>query len=747
MHRQGPPIASAAVSSAVTTAPGTGPADTSSADQVPTESWRFSPNTVATLLIAAAIVAVAMISAGGVDNATATPGNTWTEIAVTVLGAATVGVALVIGPPGRRWGAVTVALMAALTALACASIAWSYASDGSWLAASQAVSYLAAFAAAASVARLAPGRWRPLLAGFAIAMTVLCGWSLLVKVFPSTLASTNAIGRLQAPFGYWNAIGLCGAIGLPACLWAGARRDQGRLVAGLAAPALCLLLSVDVLSYSRSADAAGVVAVALWLTLAPLRLRSIAMLAIGAIGATVISAWMLTHDALKDGSASLAAQNHAGHTFGIVIAVVLVLVAACGFWAARAMDRISVPAAVRRRIGWALVALLVVGVLCAIGAVAASSRGLTGEVSHVWSELTTTNAHVSDSAAGRVFQLGSSRPIYWHQAIDVGEHALFKGVGLLGFGVARLRYTTNPGVVTEAHGYLFETFADLGLLGVVLTFALLVSWLVAAARPLALRIRTSSLHPEHAAERDGMVALAAIVVGFGVQSTLDWTWFFAGATVPVLLCAGWLAGRGPLLATEARADSRVASGVASAPGTEGSATDSEHVSGWLDRLAARPAAAATVVVLIAATIFIGWMQWRPLRSAQQLTKSESVSNTAQAFPLARSATSSDPLSIAPYPWLCSLNMDVHNGSAARAALVKARNLQPQNPVTWMNLGVFDFHHRLIAQALPEFERAAALDQTPDVTRSTALSGELQSKAILAGKQQPPANASYCAPPD
>ena len=131
------------------------------------------------------------------------------------------------------------------------------------------------------------------------------------------------------------------------------------------------------------------------------------------------------------------------------------------------MDRGDVPAATRRRTGWALVAVLIVGVLCAIGAVAASSRGLTGEVSHVWNELTTTNAHVSDSAAGRVFQLGSSRPIYWHQAIDVGEHAVFKGVGLLGFGVARLRYTTSPSVVSEAHGYLFETFADLGLLGLV----------------------------------------------------------------------------------------------------------------------------------------------------------------------------------------------------------------------------------------------------------------------------------------
>jgi O-Antigen ligase len=731
MRRQGASVASAAVSSVVTAAPGSEPADTSAAGRAPTQSRRPSPDLLIALLLAAAIVALAMISAGGVDNLVATSGNTWTEIAVTVLGATTVGVVVVIGPPGRHWGSVTILLMATLTLLEGLSITWSYLPDSSWLATSQAVSFLAAFAAAVCLAWVAPNRWPALLGGFAIAMTALCGWSLLVKVFPSTLAPSGSPGRLEAPFGYWNAIGLCAALGLPACLWGGARRDAGRLLAGLAAPALCLLLSVAVLSYSRSADAAGVVAVALWLIFVPLRLRSVLMLAIGAIGAAVISAWMLTHGALTNGSATTAAQDHAGHTFGIVIVVVLVLVTAAGFWAGRAMDRVTLPAALRRQIGWALIALLVVGVVCALGATALSSRGLTDELSHVWKQLTATDSHVSDSAAGRVFQFGSSRPVYWHQAIDVGEHALFKGVGLLGFADARLRYTTSASVVSEAHGYLFETFADLGLLGVVVTLGLLASWLVAAWRPLALRTRTASLDPEQSAERAGMVALASIVIAFGVQSTLDWTWFFSGLTVPVLLCAGWLAGRGPLVTANPR--------VTPAP-------ESERATGWLDRLAARPAASATVILLVAATILIGWTQWRPLHAAQQLTRSESASSTAAAFPLARSATSSDPLSIAPYPWLCGLDMDIHDRSAARAELVKARNLQPQNPVTWLNLGLFDFHHRQIAIAQPEFQRALDLDLTLDTTRITGISGVLQSQAILAGKQQPPANASYCLPP-
>jgi hypothetical protein len=210
-----------------------------------------------------------------------------------------------------------------------------------------------------------------------------------------------------------------------------------------------------------------------------------------------------------------------------------------------------------------------------------------------------------------------------------------------------------------------------------------------------------------------------------VQSTLDWTWFFSGVTVPVLLCAGWLAGRGPL--------------VAPAPVSAGE----PRRSALLDRLAARPAAAAAVVLLVMATLFIGWMQWRPLRSTQQLERSEAASSTAAAFPLARSATHSDPLSIAPYPWLCSLEMDLHNVSNARDALVKATNLQPVNPVTWMDLGLFDFHHRRVASALPEFQRALELDQTMDTTRLTALPGLLQSRAIVAGTQQPPPSVPYC----
>ena len=317
-------------------------------------------------------------------------------------------------------------------------------------------------------------------------------------------------------------------------------------------------------------------------------------------------------------------------------------------------------------------------VVAALGAVASSSRGLTGEVSHAWHDLVSSDSTVSGTAAGRVFQFGSSRPGYWHQAIEVGIHHLVAGVGLLGFSIARLLYTRSGEVVVEAHGYLFEVFADLGVAGVLLSLALLGSWLVAAARPLAPRLRWSVLPAGLAAEREGMIALAAGVVAFGVQSALDWTWFFIGVVVPVLLCAGWLAGRGPLQSP------------AVAPPEAGAGRER---SSMLDRLAARPAAAAALVSLVVGTLLACWLIWRPLRSAQELSRSVGYDNTAQAFSAARAAASEDPLAVAPRAWVSQLYLRLGDVAQARAELVDAIERQPHDPATWLALAQFDHGSR------------------------------------------------------
>jgi uncharacterized membrane protein len=657
------------------------------------------------ICLAAGLLAVAFITSGGVDQTTASPGSTWTEIALTLLGAAALAAVPLVGGRGRLWGGATVALMTALTGLTALSIIWSVVPDTSWSAANQMLSYLAAFAAGVALARLAPERWRVLVGAIALLAVALSGWALLAKVFPATLAPDNISGRLQAPFGYYNAVGIMGALGLPPCLWAAARRDRGRRVAGLAAPGIALTLSALVLSSSRSADAAAVVCLAAWLVFVPLRLRSAAMLAVGGAGAIAICAWALSHSVLTANGTLTAAMDSAGHTFGVVLVIVIVLAAAAGVACARAMDHRAMSGGTRYRAGTALVVLVCLVPVATVGAVATSSRGLTGEISHAWTTLTSTRGGAAN-APTRVLEFGSSRPLYWHEGLIVGSHALLKGVGASGYGTARLRYTSNPAKSDQAHSYIIETFADLGLIGVGISVALLVAWAVAAARPLAVRNRWSSLAVEQHAERVGMVALAVVVLGFGIQSALDWTWFFPGVSVPVLLCAGWLAGRGPLAAPV----------------------------GWLGpqrALLDRPGAVAIATGVAVVAIAGAWMQWQPQRSADQVVDALEASSNSAAFGHARTAVASDPLAVEPRFQLASLYQSVHEASAARAQLEDAVQSQPQNPATWAQLGALEVQVNEPRGALMALRHVLELDHTLDPMTTTALTEIAQAQAELA----------------
>jgi hypothetical protein len=663
--------------------------------------------------LAAALVAISFVTGGGVDQNVASAGNTWTEIVLTALGAVAIGVGLVRRAPcERRSGWITAAMMGLLFADTAASIAWSWAPDSSWIGASQMLAYLSVFAGAIMLARPWARGWSTVLGGLVLWSAALCAWSLLVKVFPSALAPGNQFGRLQAPFGYWNAIALCAAMGVPCCLWLATRHDGGRRVAGLAAPALALLIAVLVLSYSRSADAAAAVAAALWLIAVPRRLRAVAMLLVGAVGAAAISAWFFTHHGLAGNYVPLSAQDHAGHVFGIVLLVVLVLVSVIGVATSDAIGRTKITQATRRRIGGALIALIALGVVVGLVGVALSSRGLTGEISYRWHELTNPAATVSAQSGSRVFQFGSSRPLYWHEALFVGKLAYWKGVGELGFSVARLLDPQSAETVFQAHSYVFETYADLGTLGCVLSAGLLVAWLAASGRSISLGRRQAAVGSAADGERIALITLAALVVGFGVQSTLDWTWYFTGLGVPVLLAAGWVAGRGPgaPLALSPR-----------------SALD-------------RPGALVTCAALSVAVVIGGWLVWRPLHSAQLVDSAASLGQ-------ARAAQQADPFSLLPYEALATIDLAVKpaRAGAAVAALQQGTREQPHNPASWEQLGQLDQQLHDWPAMLAAAERARALVAAPNELEFTAIAQEQLAQAEIQAAATRAAHTGVSAP--
>src|SRR6185312_7847476 len=242
---------------------------------------------------------------------------------------------------------------------------------------------------------------------------------------------------------------------------------------------------VLVLSYSRGALIAAIVACTVWFVLTPMRLRAALVLGLGAVGAAVLVLWGLAHHPLTNDGIALAARTHDGHVFGIVALVVLAVTTAAGFAATFALDRAALPDATRRRIGTVLLVCAALVPVAGLAAVAASSRGLPGEVSHLWHTLTNSNAVVTESP-GRLAELSNSRPRYWSEGLKVGSHALLKGTGAGGFLTARTHYSADTLVAGHAHSYVIETFADFGLIGTLLSFALFVSWAVASGRTLGL---------------------------------------------------------------------------------------------------------------------------------------------------------------------------------------------------------------------------------------------------------------------
>lgn len=667
--------------------------------------------------LAAGFALIVFVATGGTDLAQ----NTWVEITLTVVGAACALAVVLFGARGRPWGALALLLFAVLAALTYASIAWSVQPADSWVEANRTLAYLAAFGAAIALARLVPARWPAVVGAVGTVAVVACGYALLAKVFPATLNAGDTVGRLRVPFSYWNATGLMAALGLPACLWAGARPDAGRALRALSVPAIAVLATVLMLSYSRGALIAAVIGLGCWFVLVPLRLRAALFLALGAVGAALASGWALAHHAITHDGATLTARTSAGHTFGLVLLLMLVLMLLAGVAAAYGSERVTLTTPVRRRIGVVLLVLVAMVPVLGLVGVAASSRGLTGEISHVWNEVTSPSSHVGNNP-GRIAELGNSRPLYWSEGLKVGEHALLGGTGAVGFDVARTRYSTSTLAVAHAHSYLIETFADFGLIGLAISLGLLAAWGRAMAQTLGFRGRgarpgrtnaggmhtggtnavsarnggsngaTAETHAQarasaQAAERIGLITMLAVVVIFGVSSLIDWTWFIPGVTVPALVCAGWLAGRGPIAEPVGRARRR-------------------------RRLTTSPGAAAAVIGIVAATLVAGWFVWQPLHSANQFDAAITAmqhQDSAAALADAQSAAASDPVSVDPLYELSAIDVARGNLTSARQELVKAASLQPANPETWQALGAFDLQQHQATLSLLELQTAQQLD--------------------------------------
>jgi hypothetical protein len=228
----------------------------------------------------------------------------------------------------------------------------------------------------------------------------------------------------------------------------------------------------------------------------------------------------------------------------------------------------------------------------------------------------------------------------------------------------------------------------------------------------------------HAAERAGLITMLAVVVIFGVSSLIDWTWFVPGVGVPALVCAGWLAGRGPLDAPVGRGKDR-------------------------RRLSTSPGGAAAGFGIVAATIVAAWFVWQPLHSQNSFNAAITAwsnGNPTAALVDAQSAAASNPASVEPLWELAEMYSAGHDQTKARRELVKATTVQPSNPATWEQLSLFDLAGHQPVVAVLELQTAQLLDRSACLRRGPGNRCSLTLDQQVAATEGDLSRFGFSAPP-
>ena len=657
--------------------------------------------------LGAAFAAVAFVAEGGQVLGSATA----VEVAL-IIGCGLVATAAILwGRAGSLSGAITLALFGVLAALTALSVTWSIQPDASWVEANRTLAYLAVFAAAIGAARLAPNGWLVLLRGLLIGIAVITAYALASRIWPAEIAPDDVYSRLAQPYGYWNALGLTAALGVPLTLWLGSRRAGHAAVNALAYPLLAGLLMAIFLSFSRGAIVAAAISAIVWLAVVPLRLRSVTVLAVSAAGAAPLLLWALTKKAFTESSVPLPLRERVADDFGILLLTLLLLTLAAGLTLGfRIAGRAPTPKA-RLRFGGAAAAVALIAPLVMLVGIETTDKGVTDRVSELADTKGKTPGGPERFATG-----SSSRAKYWREARLVFEEEPVAGTGAGTFGTARLRYRRDALVARQAHGYVAQTMSDLGLLGIAVSMALLTAWGIAAGRALGFGRGDGDM--PWTPERVGLAALAATAIGFGVQSVIDWTWFVPGPAVIALAAAGFVAG-------SARPERK-----------------------WADRPSLRELPRARLAMAAAALLMVGvvaWAAWQPQRSHDKAQDAYALlgDNKAEAAEQAAvDAEEINPLSLEPLFARAAVLERKGDLKGAEAQLAKAVREHRSDPASWLRLAQFQLF------TLDEAQRAqktllGALALDPNSREAAYASFETRVR-LRAG--QPPATNAQAAPP-
>jgi hypothetical protein len=593
-------LVGSAAPSATTEAPRTVPPSAEGAGRRP------RPGALLTLAVAVAVGLLAFNGGGfAVDVRNPAGIALWWALALAV--------ALGVWPRSRipRPALACAALLGAFVVLSGLSATWAESAEGAIGEAGRAATYLGAFLLVlAATRRGVASRWSDgLAAGIAVVGVV----ALASRLFPG-LGLEDASSRLfdqggylSFPLDYWNGVGAFVALGFPLLLRAGleARGPWVRAAAIGVLPALACALY---LTSSRGGMLAAAIGVALFIALTGRRLRAAAAAGIAVAGSIVATLALNAQHELVNGpfgTPEVAAQGRRA-----ALLVVVLCLATAGAWHLLAPRRLPLPRIGRRP----RIALAGLGAVLLIAAVAAAHPGarfdsFTAPPPNPFAQTAAqqgqdigTGSHLASSASNGRWQ-------FWGAAVDEFSDRPLLGHGAGSYEAWWAQHGSIPYFTRYAHSLYLETMGELGLAGLLLLAALLLTVAVTAAR----RLRTPG------ADRTAIAGVAGAAGAFAVAAGIDWIW-----QIPVIAIVG--------LTTFA-----LLVGPATAPGAPARATGRRRLR--VRALVAVPAALA--IVLLA----LPWLSDRQIAESRKAALSGSV---AHALDAARHAQSLQPWAASPH---------------------------------------------------------------------------------------------------
>jgi hypothetical protein len=475
-------------------------------------------------------------------------------------------------------------------------------------------------------------------------------------------------GRLDAPLGYVNGQGSIYVLAMLACLsLAGWRRSPA--LAGAAAGAATLLAGLAFLCQSRGVAVTAITGALVVVLCVGGRLRRAWAAAVIAVG-TAVMAPTLNHvlEQTTYRGTPPSAIDDAGVMLLLATVGVGVVWGALVAYAAQPHG----PAARRLR-GRATAGLTVLG--CAgLLVTAVHAPGIVDRVSDQYHAFVGLDVQ-PDANGSRLLSGGGTRYDYWRVALNVFTDHPLAGAGAGGYVEPYYRERRTAEDVQQPHSVVFQTLAELGLVG-----AALLAGLIAA---LAWGIRRAARRAgEDPRERLVVAAGNGIAVAWLVHASVDWILLLPGVTGVALVGIAAILRPGP------------------APPAAGRPWDLRQPSTF-----ALGALAATVLVLAA----VGFGRRLVVEHAVTDARQAVATDPAAALRLANRALGLDGDDMDAYYVKAGALARFGDPAPAIATLRAALRREPGNFVTWALLGDLETRAGRRAAARRAYVRAAALN--------------------------------------